>query len=47
MIAYVAKLEWHGALDPDNHGTDEEVFLAYSDEHARARAQEIAEEERS
>ena len=46
MIAYILRGEWKGVLDPDNRGNQEEVFLAYSDEHARKRAREIAQTER-
>ena len=42
MIAYIAKGEWKGILDPDERGGQEEIFLAYSDEHARDKAPEIA-----
>lgn len=46
VIAYIAKGEWKGVLDPDTRGKEEKVFLAYSDEDAREKAWEIADEER-
>lgn len=45
MIAYIAKGEWRGILDPDERGGQEEVFLAYSDEHARNEAPRVASRE--
>ena len=46
MISYILRGEWKVVLDPDNRGTQEEVFLAYSDEHAKTRAREIVQTER-
>lgn len=45
MKAYIVFGEWKGIVDPDVRGTDEKLFLAYSDEHAREKAREIANKE--
>lgn len=46
MIAYIARGQWKGILDPDERGDEKEVFLAYNDEHAREKAREIANRKR-